>query len=46
MKAPVAGKATRRDQRVYVVDRAKLAELRTALRGDKVNEYLAKYPQG
>ena len=46
MKAPVSGKATRRDQRVYLVDRAKLGELRTALREDRVNEYLAKYPQG
>ena len=46
MKAPVSGKAKRRGQRVYVVDRAKLGELRTALREDKVNEYLAKYPQG
>jgi LCP family protein required for cell wall assembly len=46
MKAPVAGKARRRGQPVYVVDRAKLGELRIALREDKVNEYLAKYPQG
>jgi LCP family protein required for cell wall assembly len=46
MKAPVAGKARRRGQPVYIVDRAKLAELRIALREDKVNEYLAKYPQG
>ena len=46
MQAPVSGKATRRGQRVDVVDKAKLAELRTALRDDKVNEYLAKYPQG
>jgi LCP family protein required for cell wall assembly len=46
MKGPVAGKAKRRGLRVDVVDRAKLAELRTALREDKVDEYLAKYPQG
>jgi LCP family protein required for cell wall assembly len=46
MKAPVSGKATKNGQRVDVVDKAKLAELRTALREDKVNEYLAKYPQG
>ena len=46
MNAPVSGKATKRGQRVDVVDKAKLAELRTALREDKVNEYLAKYPQG
>ena len=46
IKAPVSGKANRRGQRVDVVDKAKLAELRTALREDKVDEYLAKYPQG
>jgi polyisoprenyl-teichoic acid--peptidoglycan teichoic acid transferase len=46
MKAPISGKATKRGQRVDVVDKAKLAELRTALREDKVNEYLGKYPQG
>jgi polyisoprenyl-teichoic acid--peptidoglycan teichoic acid transferase len=46
MKAPVSGKAIRRDQRVDIVDRDKLGELRTALREDKVDEYLAKYPQG
>jgi LCP family protein required for cell wall assembly len=46
MKAPVSGKAMRRGERVDVVDRAKLAELRIALRHDRVNEYLAKYPQG
>jgi polyisoprenyl-teichoic acid--peptidoglycan teichoic acid transferase len=46
MKAPVSGKTTKNGQRVDVVDKAKLAELRTALRQDKVNDYLAKYPQG
>jgi len=46
MKAPMSGKANRRGQRVAIVDAAKLGELRTALREDKVNEYLAKYPQG
>jgi LCP family protein required for cell wall assembly len=46
IKAPVSRKAKRGGQRVYVVDRAKLGELRTALREDTVNEYLAKYPQG
>jgi polyisoprenyl-teichoic acid--peptidoglycan teichoic acid transferase len=46
MKAPVSGKAIRRGQRVDVVDKDKLAELRTALRQDTVHEYLAKYPQG
>jgi polyisoprenyl-teichoic acid--peptidoglycan teichoic acid transferase len=46
MRAPISGKANRRGQPVDVVDKAKLAELRTALREDRVNEYLAKYPQG
>ena len=46
IQAPVSGKATQGGQRVDVVDKAKLAELRTALRRDTVNEYLAKYPQG
>jgi len=46
LNAPVAGKATKKGQRVDIVDKAKLAELRTALREDRVNEYLAKYPQG
>jgi len=46
MKAPVSGKATRKGQRVDIVDMAKLAELRTAMREDRVNEYLARYPQG
>jgi LCP family protein required for cell wall assembly len=45
IKAPVSGKATKKGQRVDVVDKARLAELRTALREDRVNEYLAKYPQ-
>jgi polyisoprenyl-teichoic acid--peptidoglycan teichoic acid transferase len=46
MRAPISGKANRRGQPVDVVNKAKLAELRTALREDRVNEYLAKYPQG
>jgi polyisoprenyl-teichoic acid--peptidoglycan teichoic acid transferase len=46
MKAPVSGKTTYKGQRVDVVDKAKLAELRTALREDRVHEYLTKYPQG
>jgi polyisoprenyl-teichoic acid--peptidoglycan teichoic acid transferase len=46
MKAPVSGKPTKEGQRVDVVDKAKLAELRIALREDRVNEYLTKYPQG
>jgi LCP family protein required for cell wall assembly len=46
MKAPVSGKVRKKGQSVSAVDRAKLTELRTALRNDRVNEYLAKYPQG
>jgi polyisoprenyl-teichoic acid--peptidoglycan teichoic acid transferase len=46
MKAPTSGSAKKNGQNVNVIDKAKLAELRTALREDKVNEYLAKYPQG
>ena len=46
MKAPTSGTAKKNGQNVNVIDKAKLAELRTALRQDKVNEYLAKYPQG
>ena len=46
IKAPTSGTAKRNGQNVNVVDKAKLGELRTALREDKVNEYLAKYPQG
>ena len=46
MKAPVSRKAIKRGQRVDVLDKAKMAELRTALREDKVDEYLKKYPQG
>jgi LCP family protein required for cell wall assembly len=45
MKAPVADKPTRNGQRV-VIDKAKLGELRTAMRNDRVDEYLAKYPEG
>ena len=46
IKAPVSGTAIRRDDRVDMVDKAKLEELRNALRHDTVHEYLAKYPQG
>jgi polyisoprenyl-teichoic acid--peptidoglycan teichoic acid transferase len=45
IKAPVVRKRTKNGTHV-VVDQAKLDELRTALRNDKVDEYLAKYPQG
>jgi polyisoprenyl-teichoic acid--peptidoglycan teichoic acid transferase len=45
MKAPVVEKRTKNGRRV-VIDKAKLGDLRTALRNDRVDEYLAKYPQG
>jgi LCP family protein required for cell wall assembly len=45
MKAPVVEKRTKNGMRV-VIDEAKLGELRTALRNDRVDEYFAKYPQG
>jgi len=45
MKAPVVEKRTKNRTRI-VIDQAKMSELRTALRNDKVDEYLAKYPQG
>jgi LCP family protein required for cell wall assembly len=45
MNAPVTSKATNNGKRV-VIDKQKMAELRTAMRNDRVNEYLAKYPQG
>jgi polyisoprenyl-teichoic acid--peptidoglycan teichoic acid transferase len=45
MKAPVISKATKNGTRT-VIDKQKMGELRTALRNDRVDEYLAKYPQG
>jgi len=45
MKSPVVEKRTKNGTRI-VIDQAKMSELRTALRNDRVDEYLAKYPQG
>jgi polyisoprenyl-teichoic acid--peptidoglycan teichoic acid transferase len=45
MNAPVTSKATKNGKRI-VIDKKKMGELRTAMRNDRVNEYLAKYPQG
>ena len=47
LQAPISGFGTTRDgQSIDVVDMAKLAELSTALKKDKLSEYLKKYPQG
>jgi polyisoprenyl-teichoic acid--peptidoglycan teichoic acid transferase len=47
LQAPISGFGTSRDgQSIDVVDSAKLAELSTALKKDKLSDYLKKYPQG
>jgi LCP family protein required for cell wall assembly len=47
LQAPISGFGTSPDgQSIDVVDTAKLAELSTALKKDKLSEYLKKYPQG
>jgi polyisoprenyl-teichoic acid--peptidoglycan teichoic acid transferase len=47
LQAPISGFGTSRDgQSIDVVDATKLAELSTALKKDKLSEYLKKYPQG
>jgi LCP family protein required for cell wall assembly len=47
LQAPISGFGTSRDgQSIDVVDMAKLAELSTALKKDKLSEYVNKYPQG
>ncbi len=47
LQAPISGFGTSRDgQSIDVVDTAKLVELSTALKKDKLSEYLKKYPQG
>jgi LCP family protein required for cell wall assembly len=47
LQAPISGFGTSRDgQSIDVVDTAKLAELSTALKKDKLSEYLKQYPQG
>jgi polyisoprenyl-teichoic acid--peptidoglycan teichoic acid transferase len=47
LQAPISGFGTAPDgQSIDVVDTAKMAELSTALKRDKLSEYLKKYPQG
>lgn len=47
LQAPLAGFGTSADgASIDLVDTAKLAELSTALKKDKVADYLKKYPQG
>jgi len=46
MQAPLSGFASVNGQSVDVVDTARMSELASALRDDKVGNYLKKYPQG
>jgi LCP family protein required for cell wall assembly len=47
LQAPISGFGTSRDgQSIDIVDTAKMAELSTALKNDKLSEYVKKYPQG
>ena len=47
LQAPISGFGTSRDgQSIDLVDAAKMAELSTALKKDKLSEYVKKYPQG
>lgn len=47
MQAPITGFGTSADgQSIALVDEPKLAELATAMREDKMADYLAKYPNG
>jgi LCP family protein required for cell wall assembly len=47
LQAPISGFGTASDgQSIDVVDTAKLAELSTALKKDKLSEYVKMYPQG
>jgi polyisoprenyl-teichoic acid--peptidoglycan teichoic acid transferase len=47
MQAPISGFATAPDgQSIDVVDTAKMAELSSAMKKDKLSEYVKKYPQG
>jgi len=47
LQAPISGYGTSRDgQSIDIVDTAKMAELSTALKKDKLSEYVKKYPQG
>lgn len=44
LQAPISGFATESGQSVDVVDEAKMAELGTAIRKDKMDDYVKKYP--
>jgi LCP family protein required for cell wall assembly len=47
LQAPISGFATTpQGQSIDLVDKAKLAELTTALKKDRLSEYVKKYPQG
>ena len=47
LQAPISGFGTSRDgQSIDIVDMAKMAEMSTALKKDKLSEYVKKYPQG
>ena len=47
LQAPVSGTGTSADgQSIDIVDQAKLAELREALKNDTMDRYRAKYPEG
>ncbi|HEX6760234.1 MAG TPA: LCP family protein [Propionibacteriaceae bacterium] len=47
LQAPISGFATTSDgQSIDVVDTAKMAELSSAMKKDKLSEYVKKYPQG
>ena len=47
LQAPISGFATTGDgQSIDVMDTAKMAELSSAMKKDKLSEYVKKYPQG
>jgi LCP family protein required for cell wall assembly len=47
LQAPVSGTGTTEDgQSIDIVDQAKLRQLRLALREDRLDDYVKKYPQG
>jgi hypothetical protein len=47
LQAPISGFGTTRDgQSIDLVDTAKMAELASAMKNDKLSEYMKKYPQG
>jgi LCP family protein required for cell wall assembly len=47
LQAPVSGTGTTEDgQSIDIVDQAKLRQLRLALREDRLEDYVKKYPQG